>query len=304
MKKHTKRVLGLFGLGAVVATTAFAVSLPNNPEALATTGVTDTIQVRVVGSEVDATITKPSNDAVFVNPNQEIAFDYANANKVVATLNYTNINGQTSEVYRVEFDRDYGAGSYAETLNLDNYGYGIYKLNVESTGLAISDEDSVSFRYLPVTGSATQIGTTGAVKVDLDYNNSDSSPIKKIKLDVYLHGLYVKTVFVDSPDLTKTIDFSRMLSGTYTIMATALNQYGAPLYLSYPMTVVYQSPFQPIPVPNTADTGGMFKNSNISQTDYLITGIIVFGIVAIAGIAFMMRNEKRTTRNRKSNRRK
>ena len=297
MKKHTKKILGLCGLGAVVATTALAVAMPNNPEALATTGtkVSDTIQVRVVGPEVEATITSPTNGVELVTPNQEIAFDYANAHTITADLEYTNINGFTTNVYHVVLEKNYEAGSYSKMLNLDNYGYGHYKLSVVSEGLGgETDRDSVAFKYLPMTGTAAQIGTTEAVKVDLNYDTSEGSPVKAIRLDVYLHGIYAgKSVWVTAPDTTVNIDFTRMLSGNYTIVATAYGASGLPLFAQYFIPLAYQSPLSPIPVPNTGSNTGIFEDSNISQTDYLITGLIIFGIVAVAGIVFMMRNDKR-----------
>ncbi|MBR2841194.1 hypothetical protein IKE80_00175 [Candidatus Saccharibacteria bacterium] len=311
MKKTQKKILGLCGLGAVVATTALAAALPTNPEALATSvavnSVTDTIQVRVLGTAVKINITQPdpTSDLNIVNPEREIAFNYENANDVTSTLYYTNVNGHTEIIDEEHFTPNYEPGAFSKTFNLNDYGYGHYKLIVEGEGAGgETNKDSVAFNYLPVTGTAAQVGQEERVKVDLNYDTSNTSRVKAVRLDVLKNGIHTgKVVWVNYPTKTTDIDFSRMVNGNYTIMATAYGENNLPLFAPFPITVNYQSPYVPVPVPHTGDTGGMFKDGSVSQTDYLVTGLMVFGIVAVAGIAFIMRNDKKT-HSKKSGRRK
>ena len=312
MKKTQKKLFGLFGLGVVVATTAVALALPNNPEALATSTVVDTITVTVVGTEVDATITEPLGAPIFVTPEQGIVFNYSGADTVTATLEYTNRNGSTYTYPVTNISAGQAAGTFADTLNLADfrlgysdydYGYGEYKLIVAATTGGVTDTDYATFSYYPVIGDAEQEEGTDTVDVDLSYDQSDASVIDTVVINVYDGDKIVKSVTVDYPADTAKIDFSGLESGKYRITATAYDENGL-LYKSYTMYVDYTPQRQVIPVPNTANTGGMFKDSNISQTDYLVTGLIIFGVVAVAGIVFMMRNDKNTPRTKKTNRRK
>ena len=51
-----------------------------------------------------------------------------------------------------------------------------------------------------------------------------------------------------------------------------------------------------IPVP---DTGGMTGILNISNQDFLITGIIIFSIVAVSGVTVLMKGKKKSTSRRR-----
>ena len=53
-----------------------------------------------------------------------------------------------------------------------------------------------------------------------------------------------------------------------------------------PIRVVYGTP----EVPNT---GGLFSILNISQKDFLISGLVIFGLVTAAGIVLMRRSSHR-----------
>ena len=317
MKKTHKKLFGLFGLGVVAATTAVALAMPNNPDALATatsTSFTDTISVRVVGSEVDATITEPLGDPTTVMPGQEIAFDYSGADTVTAYLEYTTKAGNKYTYFLANISAGQVPGGWTDTLDLANYGlgypdydhgYGDYTLIVISTTGSITDEDRATFSYLPVVGDAEQKDDTNVVNVNLEYDVTDASIIETVVLNVYdENGDLVKTVTVDYPTEAVEIDFGDLSDCNYKITAMAYDGEGQ-LYKEYTMQVDYKAPSgedkKVVPVPNT---GGIFKNSNISQTDYLITGLIIFGVVAIAGIVFMMRNDKKTPTTKKTGRRK
>ena len=51
-----------------------------------------------------------------------------------------------------------------------------------------------------------------------------------------------------------------------------------------------------IPVP---DTGGMMGSLNLANQDFVITGIIIFSIVAVSGVAVLMKGRKKTTTRRR-----
>ena len=87
-----------------------------------------------------------------------------------------------------------------------------------------------------------------------------------------------------------------MPTGNYTVEITAYNAEGELLYGKPYYTSVY---YEAIPVP---DTGGMFVGLNISKTDYLITGLIIFSVTAVLGFVFVAKgrgNKNRLTARRK-----
>ena len=142
------------------------------------------------------------------------------------------------------------------------------------------------------------------MNVDLNYN-PDSQDIDKIVLNVYdengnlVEGL--SPVEVTPPTTNVPLDFGKygLPDGNYTISVTAYDANGNALYEPYTVLVKYSSSAAaPVPVP---DTGSLLRTNNISNTDYLITGIVIFGLVAIAGVMYAMKNGKKN--NTKSRRR-
>ena len=296
MKKTKKRVFGLLSLVLVVATTIFAAFLPG-PEASALTSVTDTISVRVVGSTPDVNIISPSNNSVFVFPDQILSFNYENVGDVLATIKYTDKNGDTHNYNFVEFDANYDADTFSDDLNLlgTNYGYGEYLLAVKGVGLAIDeetggrvyDEDFVEFWFYPVIGEAAEDENDGLIYLDLEYDKENEN-IDTIGINIYDENGNLVTAMspikVKAPGDRVELPFSEkdITSGKYRIEITAYNEDEEALYNPYITYVNYEA----IPVP---DTGGLFMNLNISRADYLITGLLIFFPIAIFSLVFVMK---------------
>lgn len=295
MKKTHKRVLGFFGILVVTTITAVAAFLPvPTTQAADATKVVDQITVRVVGTEVVATITSPENGSKFITPSQTVAYEYANAKTITLTLEYTNASGATTTYTLIDAeDVDYEAGSGTIDLDLNNYGYGEYKLIFHGEGTeGITVDDEKTFSYYPVLITAQQ-DESGAdyVNVDLNYDTTNTN-IANILVQAYdAEGNLIGSTIVARGETKATFDFSEQNSGTYTLTATALNANQQALYLPSSTTVDFKA--EPIPVPHTADTGSLFQNANISQVDYLITGMIIFGIIALTGTVFIVKGNKR-----------
>ena len=196
MKKKTKKILGALGLGLVATATGIAMNLPN-PEASATTSVTDTITVRVVSPDASVDITKPKSDNVFTNPIQKIAFDYANITTATIKLYVTDADGEEHEyLINTYTDLDYQAGSIEEEINLDDYGYGTYIIEVVGTSVeALSSPSTISFSYVPFIVSISE--------------NDDSSYTESIEYDPSV---------VDSIEIEvfRETDYKLLWSGTFT----------------------------------------------------------------------------------------
>ena len=111
MKKAKKQCLGFFGLALVVAMTTVAANIPSPGASATSSAVTDTIVVRVVGSVPDVNIRGIINDAIYVNPERNFAVDYENVETMVVSLEYTDLDGNTTTAVLDEATPDYNAGT-------------------------------------------------------------------------------------------------------------------------------------------------------------------------------------------------
>ena len=118
MKKAKKQCLGFFGLSLVVAMTAVAASMPTPRASAVSSTITDTITVRVVGSVPDVNIRGIVNDATYVNPERIFAVDYENVETMVVSLEYTDLEGNTTTTILDETTPDYNAGTETYKIRL------------------------------------------------------------------------------------------------------------------------------------------------------------------------------------------
>lgn len=309
MKKTKKRVLGLLGLVLVIITTIFAAFLPG-PEASAegsVTSVTDTISVRVVGSVPDILNVKPINGSVFIYPDQDLSFDYENVEYLTITIRYTDKDDVEHIIPLLEKDDpesfvDYIPGSYSTPLDLlaEDYGYGEYRVEIVGIGFNdVKDFETVEFALYPVVGEANE-ADDGKVYLDLQYDTENEN-INTIGINIYdENGNLVNVlspITVNTPDMRVELPFAEnnLPTGNYRIEITAYNAKGEALYKPY-ITYYY---YEMIPVPNT---GALFSNLNISRTDYLVTGLIIFFLAAILGIVFITKGRSNKSRLNKKRR--
>ena len=309
MKKTKKRVLGLLGLVLVIITTIFAAFLPG-PEASAEggiTSVTDTISVRVVGSVPDILNVKPINGSVFIYPDQDLSFDYENVEYLTITIRYTDKDDVEHIIPLLEKDDpesfvDYIPGSYSTPLDLlaEDYGYGEYRVEIVGIGFNdVKDFETVEFALYPVVGEANE-ADDGKVYLDLQYDTENEN-INTIGINIYdENGSLVNVlspITVNAPDMRVELPFAEnnLPTGNYRIEITAYNAEGEALYKPY-ITYYY---YEMIPVPNT---GALFSNLNISRTDYLVTGSIIFFLAAILGIVFIVKGRSNKSRLNKKRR--
>lgn len=309
MKKTKKRVLGLLGLVLVIITTIFAAFLPG-PEASAEggiTSVTDTISVRVVGSVPDILNVKPINGSVFIYPDQDLSFDYENVEYLTITIRYTDKDDVEHIIPLLEKDDpesfvDYIPGSYSTPLDLlaEDYGYGEYRVEIVGIGFNdVKDFETVEFALYPVVGEANE-ADDGKVYLDLQYDTENEN-INTIGINIYdENGSLVNVlspITVNAPDMRVELPFAEnnLPTGNYRIEITAYNAEGEALYKPY-ITYYY---YEMIPVPNT---GALFSNLNISRTDYLVTGLIIFFLAAILGIVFIVKGRSNKSRLNKKRR--
>ena len=186
-------------------------------------------------------------------------------------------------------------------IDVTTHGYGKYVVTVRGEGLqGVWDADSVTFYYYPVYGEVVQ--ENDKTYVDLQYDPDDGSPdpsttgeVASIAVRVYDENgneVGFSPITVTPPTTRIELPFEEygLGSGTYTVKIFAYDRNGGQLGDPYIFTITYDDGKEVIPVP---DTGGLMQNMNISQQDYLITGLIIFGIVAVAGTVFIVRNDKK-----------
>ena len=301
--KKTKKILGLLGLVIVVITTIFAALLPN-PEASAvgTTSVTDTIVIQVVGNTPDVKIVEPKSEGgeeiIFVSPNQEIGITWEKVASVSVELTYTDKDGAEHNYILDQFEPGDEAGSANYNLDLleNNYGYGEYVITVAGVSDdGVRVEDKVQFYLYPVIGEAKESEDDESINLNLDYDTEGDS-VNTIIVNIYDENgdiaRSLSPIEISSPTTQINLPFSDkdLPTGNYYAEVIAYDQNGEALYLPYIIDFHYESSPVVVPVPNTADTGMLLIDTNVSRTDYLITSLIVFLIVSTFGIMFVIKD--------------
>ncbi len=289
MRRVRRNVLGLLGLFLVVAVTFFAANLPN-PSATATSSVTDTVIVRVVGKTPDVNINAPENGQAFVDPNCEIKIDYANVGTVTVELTYTDTSGvEHPPIMIATLNPDYEPGDETIPLNLDDYGHGEFLLKLTGIGKdGVKDTEMIRFSYTSIYTTLEEDPVTGRVYLNLYYPDSLVD-----KLDVYIYlgdELIVppSPIRVNSPTHRIELNFDGFKTGDYRIKTVAYARGTGEIIGDDFEDYYYETAVVP-------DTGGFFRSGNISREDFIITGLIAFA--AFGGIAIWI-----IAKGRKNNR--
>lgn len=303
MKKTQKKVVGLFGLALVAAVTIFAAFLPG-PEASAISSVTDTVTITVVSPTASIVVTSPEDGSVTTTSDFPIGVDYTELDALSITIKYTDEDG-TVHTKVIDAPISDISGSYSFNFNElgDEFGFGEYEIAVNGTGNDGSPvEKTIEFSYYPVVATVETDDETGTTYVDLDYDPYDPSGAGDGKVDKIViivkdeNGQVIDSIppiIVDAP--TKRVELplaeNGLGSGKYIIDLQAYGSEGDSLYLPY----VVDLDFKNIPVPSagTPDTGSLFAGLNISKADYIITGLVIFGMVAVGSFVMIRRRGKR-----------
>lgn len=315
MKKTRKKIFGLFGLAIVAVTTIFAAALPG-PEASATSTMTDTITVRVIGAGPNITMESPTPDTVVTNSEQRIAFTYEGIEQVQIIVKYTDADGVTHEHLIDTISAGGNPGTYDELIDLSSadFGFGDYVIEVSGEGSdGVPEKETVSFSYYPVIAEVVTDEDTGKTYVDLEYEPDDGTAagegkVASLEINVYdENGNLVSElspIYVDAPTDRVELNFAEhgLPSGNYRVEVTAFDRNKNDLFEPFSTTAQYTA--IPVPVPETGqpevgkpDTGGLLQNLNISKSDYLITGLIVFLLAAIVGAGFIIKNNRKQIRS-------
>lgn len=293
MKKTHKRVLGCFSLVVVAAMTVFAATLPM-PGASATTTFTDTITVEVISTSPDVNIRNFDSGKITTETPQEIEIQYSNVDTVTVTVKYVDEDGHETETVIKTYNPDGEPGN--DTISYDLPGFGDYTIILHGEDeQGVSDEDTVTFRYVPIITDTEEDDTTGDIITTLEYQ---ADVVCSADINVYLDNKLIappSPIHVSAPTKTVKIPLDDLESGSYKIITTAYDC-PAPGEDPKPLPFPYEDGFdyEKTPVP---DTGSFFAGLNIAKTDYLITGLIIFFAFGLLALYIVMK-EKKTGKRR------
>ena len=291
MNKTPKKILGLLGLAFVVAMTIFAAALPS-PEAsaISTSTMTDSIVVTVTPPPYVASVDflDHRDDVPYVDPRQNINFNYNGVEQVMIELTHTDVNGATNS--HTVYNATVAPSGQTETLalNLGLFGYGRYELVLSGNGRYGAAQSRIRFSYVPVTAKVAEDPQTGEIVATLDYDNN-STDIDHFRVEIYdENGNLAATVDpVNKPTKRVVLPFDNLPKGKYTVSVLAIDPTGGALYQSWDDVFTYSPMVMAVP-----NTGGLFMGLNISKADYLVTGLIIFAMIGGFGVWFISKHRK------------
>ncbi len=287
MKKTHKKVFGCAGLALVAATTVFAATLPN-PEASAISTLTDTVTVRVLAEVPDVNFVIPNRNATVIDANQQILINYESVDVVTIGLKHTSLDGTVTDVpdFAV-LSPNYVAGEATIPVNLSLYGYGLFEFSVTGTGeYGVFDADTITINYEPLSSDLEE-KDDGSVAIGIDYGTPTASRVAvRVRKKDSSEVLWGTTVTPPTNSVVIPFDtIDGLETGDYEIDVIAYDENGDIIY-----TKVYEHYLEVVPIPNT---GSFLGNLNITKEDYMITGAVVFSILAIIGVLSIVKSRSK-----------
>lgn len=300
MKRQRKNFLGCLGLVLVAAMTVVAYSLPS-PDANAKTASGDvTVNLTVNdGKEPSLHINMPYDGYQTVNNLVDLEISFANTNVISGTI--TNDTTGESIPFTSSGPLDHESKIYTvEGLDISTIGsYGKYTIFVETTNLNGYASDELSFYFVPLIAEVTGHDKNGNPIVAII---DKSSEVDFISIEAYKKPgttpLFNPALEYDANEIVGTeivLPFSdyNAEAGDYTLELlsfTSDEDGNKGELIDYPLSLA--ADFTP-PIPDVPETGAFFAELNISQADYLITGLIIFFIIGISLIVFMKKSSRR-----------
>ena len=307
MQIRKKHLLGLGGLALVTAAFAYAITIPaEDPGATSVSGQVK-ISVNVYGEDPEVRITSIKDGEVTLDSNINIGVIYAVADQLDYQLckNYGTADqycASLGEYATYIPTTSPESGERAFTFDLDSdpkLGFGDYVLRVVNHSGSGTVEDTVSFKYVPIKITTVGEAENGDPIVEVEYSSKLSSfEIQAYDDQGYL--LFDNPLSYEATGCKENVCTQRITlpfasygatTGEYTVAVTGKDSSGAAIKSQKASTKVdYKAP----DAPEVPKTGGLLGNLNISRADYLITGLIVFGLATIFAVrALKKRGGKR-----------
>lgn len=324
MQKTKKQLLGFASLAAVGVMTAVACAMPaaaaEDIPASANGDVNLTVTVR--SGVNSARILSPLDRSVTVNPVVPISYQYEETVNVKTYIEYRDKNGNIVRELVDDFSPAEGqvVGNRSFDVNVTRFSdeekdYKVVTVSTDQYGA--TNEDTVTFSYRAVSAEfEKQPASNGDPIIDITVNSEVDQVL------VYVYDKTGKPLFVDKEGnevpivlsrkdidpatgkITKILPFgdAEAADGTYTAVVVARSDEGNTISMitidtDYakvkPVTPVDpENPDEP-GTPDTPNTGFTIGDLNISRVDYLITGLIVFGMVSAFALFLVHRKSRR-----------
>lgn len=311
MQKTKKQLLGFAGLVAVGVMTAVAYAMP--AAAVDTPPSADNnvnLNVTVRSGVNRALIMSPQDKSVTVNPVVPITYQYEETTKVEMFIEYKDENGRIVKKLVDEFvpNADQVFGSRTVNINVTDYAdrendYKVILVATDERGA--TSEDTITFSYRAVAAEfESKPASNGDPIIDIEVNDEVEQVL------VHIYDKAGNPLFVDKDGnevpvvlsrddidpatgkITKTLPFGdyKAEDGKYTAVVVARSADGNTIsMIRLDTDYTYVNPN----VPDTPDTGFTISDLNITRVDYLVTGLIVFGMVAGFALYLVRRKSRR-----------
>lgn len=293
MSRVYKKILSVFGLALVAGITAIAAGIPPVQDAAATTSNSSnvTVTVTIEGTSADSEILAPIDGVTLYAGNGDTAsINYANASLVEAYL--TGPDGVRTLIYSFSPTSGNVSGTINDIpLNLTDYGEYLFEVEGEDTNGGYFSGDAIQFFYHAITASSNEDGTIrvyfGSAVCRLQFHVYDkedttrnNSLLEYTADDLTIFPGYPEYADVEIPGFS-TLDGDR----EYEIVVSAYDCTGSSTPLEEAEVIAKG-------IINPPDTGTLnIFGLTITRTDYVITGIITFVVVAIFAF-FLLRRKK------------
>lgn len=312
MQKTKKQLLGFAGLAAVGIMTAVAYAMPAAAaeDVLPSSSDGVNVQVQVLKGVSLAHIVSPANGATLTSLETEIVYSWEESSAVEVIVDRINADGTTTNVLSETQSHDptsYGTASVPITLSDYEADYKVTVKSYDAYG-KFSSEDTTTFSYRAVSAEFKKTpASNGDPIIDIEVN----SEVAQVAVNVYNKAgdpLFVdkdgkEVPIVLSRDdidpvtgkITKILPFAdyNAANGPYTAVVIARNAAGN--YISMVTLDTVYTLVKPVDpnLPDTPNTGFTIGDLNISRVDYLITGLIVFGVVSMFALYLVYRKSRR-----------
>ena len=301
MNSTKKKLLGFGGLAFVIATTAFATTLPTG--ATSSVGGSVDVVVQVYDVNFATTINKPLDGDVYNVSEISFSETHSHAYRVDYVLYRLNTDGTVAETYNLSDYTVTGedvSGNTNFTLDLNNYGgTGVYVFeSIITSSAGTTRTDHVQFTYAAISADQGDVSAT-ATKVDFVANYT--AGVKSLSYVLRdSNGKNLTEVFSVNTK-TPTTGGSEQLSIDLTELGLSAGEYtifivgyeGVDASGDVIGTAAVHFNYSP-EAPNVPDTGSLFSALNISRADYLITGLICFVLISVAALVVIKRSHKKS----------
>lgn len=288
MSRVCKKTIGLFGLAFVIGVTAAATGIPSVHEASAANQDVN-VSFKVVNGDFMAQIITPKEGEVdYSDEGVTAKISYANAGTVDVYLTYPDGHQVLLETITPNDE----SGEFEISLPVDDYGeYAIMVSGTDLSGNAMSG-DAKAFSYRAVTAEVNEDGDKLEVKYGSNVCKLGFQVYKKA--DTAMESPLLNPEYMIEVEQTSTTPnlkeveipgFAELGPEEFNVVVTAFDCLNDEAIDSD--EVVMNGALLP-PKTGAISILGM----TISQQDYLITGLVVFVVVAAFGMFLLGRHKK------------